>query len=282
MQGARRAAGHHFYPQAELANAPVTGFSSALLLFHPMYKLVLIRHGESTWNLENRFTGWTDVDLTETGVQQAKTAGRLLKAGGYDFDLAYTSVLKRATRTLWHTLDEMDRTWLPVVHSWRLNERHYGGLQGLNKAETAKKYGDAQVLAWRRSYDTPPPPLDASDERSERSDRRYAKLQPNQVPLTECLKDTVDRVLPFWNESMAPAIKLGKRIVVAAHGNSIRALVKYLDDISDEAIVGLNIPNGIPLVYELDFQLKPLRHFYLGDGEAAAKAAAAVGAQGLA
>ena len=247
-----------------------------------MHKLVLIRHGESTWNLENRFTGWTDVDLTETGVQQAKTAGRLLKAGGYDFDLAYTSVLKRATRTLWHTLDEMDRTWLPVVHSWRLNERHYGNLQGLNKAETAKKYGDAQVLTWRRSYDTPPPPLDAADECSERADLRYARLQPGQVPLTECLKDTVERVLPFWNESMAPALRLGKRLVVAAHGNSIRALVKYLDDISDDAIVGLNIPNGIPLVYELDAQLKPLRHFYLGDSAAAERAAAAVGAQGIA
>jgi 2,3-bisphosphoglycerate-dependent phosphoglycerate mutase len=221
-----------------------------------MYKLVLIRHGESTWNLENRFTGWTDVDLTETGIAQAKNAGKLLKNEGYDFDVAYTSVLKRATRTLWHTLDEMDRTWLPVVHSWRLNERHYGALQGLNKAETAKKFGDEQVLVWRRSYDTPPPPLDANDPRSERDDPRYAKLQPGQVPLTECLKDTVDRVLPFWNESMAPAIKAGKRIVVAAHGNSIRALVKYLDNISDSDIVGLNIPNGIPLVYELDAALQ--------------------------
>ena len=247
-----------------------------------MHKLVLIRHGESTWNLENRFTGWTDVDLTETGVLQAKNAGSLLRGEGFDFDLAYTSVLKRATRTLWHTLDEMDRTWLPVMHSWRLNERHYGALQGLNKAETAKKYGDTQVLQWRRSYDTPPPPLNADDERSERADRRYAKLQPAQVPLTECLKDTVARVLPFWNESMAPAIKAGKRVVVAAHGNSIRALVKYLDNISDGDLVGLNIPNGIPLVYELDAGLKPLRHYYLGDSEAAAKAAAAVGAQGLA
>ncbi|WP_341907692.1 2,3-diphosphoglycerate-dependent phosphoglycerate mutase [Polaromonas sp. YR568] len=247
-----------------------------------MYKLVLIRHGESTWNLENRFTGWTDVDLTDTGVEQAKNAGRLLKAEGYDFDVAYTSVLKRATRTLWHTLDEMDRTWLPVVNSWRLNERHYGALQGLNKAETAKKYGDDQVLVWRRSYDTPPPALDASDPRCERGDPRYAKLQPGQVPLTECLKDTVDRVLPFWNESMAPAIKAGKRIVVAAHGNSIRALVKYLDKVSDSDIVGLNIPNGIPLVYELDANLQPLRHYYLGDSEAAAAAAAAVGAQGKA
>ncbi|ABX34455.1 MULTISPECIES: 2,3-diphosphoglycerate-dependent phosphoglycerate mutase [Delftia] len=247
-----------------------------------MYKLVLIRHGESTWNLENRFTGWTDVDLTATGVEQAKNAGRLLKAEGYDFDLAYTSVLKRATRTLWHTLDEMDRTWLPVQHSWRLNERHYGGLQGLNKADMAKQYGDAQVLVWRRSYDTPPPALEPQDPRSERSDVRYAQLDPSQVPLTECLKDTVARVLPFWNESIAPAILSGKRVVVAAHGNSIRALIKYLDGISDDAIVGVNVPNGIPLVYELDANLKPIRHYYLGDAEAAAKAAAAVAAQGKA
>ena len=245
-----------------------------------MYKLVLIRHGESTWNLENRFTGWTDVDLTETGVEQAKAAGRLLKAEGYDFDVAYTSVLKRATRTLWHTLDELDRTWLPVVHSWRLNERHYGGLQGLNKADMAKQYGDEQVLVWRRSYDTPPPPLASDDPRSEAGDRRYARLAAGELPLTECLKDTVARVLPFWNESMAPAIKAGKRVVVAAHGNSIRALVKYLDDVSESDIVGLNIPNGIPLVYELDADLKPLRHYYLGDQEAAARAAAAVAAQG--
>ena len=245
-----------------------------------MYKLVLIRHGESTWNLENRFTGWTDVDLTPTGVEQAKAAGRLLKAEGYDFDVAYTSVLKRATRTLWHCLDEMDRTWLPVVHNWRLNERHYGGLQGLNKADMAKQYGDAQVLVWRRSYDTPPPPLEAGDPRSERGDRRYANLGEGQVPLTECLKDTVARVLPFWNEAIAPAIRSGRRVVVAAHGNSIRALVKYLDGIADDAIVGVNIPNGIPLVYELDADLKPIRHYYLGDAEAAAKAAAAVAAQG--
>lgn len=247
-----------------------------------MYKLVLIRHGESTWNLENRFTGWTDVPLTPTGIEQARNAGRLLREGGWEFDLAYTSVLKRATHTLWHCLDEMDRTWLPVVNSWRLNERHYGALQGLNKAETAKKFGDEQVLVWRRSYDTPPPALDVSDPRCERGDIRYAKLAPGQVPLTECLKDTVERVLPFWNESMAPAIRAGKRIVVAAHGNSIRALVKYLDGISDADIVGLNIPNGIPLVYELDADLKPLRHYYLGDAEAAAQAAAAVATQGKA
>ena len=247
-----------------------------------MYKLVLIRHGESTWNLENRFTGWTDVDLTDTGVEQAKNAGRLLKAEGYEFDVAYTSVLKRAIRTLWLALDEMDRTWLPVLKTWRLNERHYGGLQGLNKADMAKQYGDAQVLVWRRSYDTPPPALEATDPRSERSDPRYARLNAEDVPLTECLKDTVARVMPFWNESMAPAIKAGKRIVVAAHGNSIRALVKYLDGISDTDIVYLNIPNGIPLVYELDADLKPIRSYYLGDAETAAKAAAAVASQGKA
>ena len=247
-----------------------------------MYKLVLIRHGESTWNLENRFTGWTDVDLTPTGVEQAKNAGRLLKAEGYEFDIAYTSVLKRAIRTLWLALDEMDRQWVPTMKSWRLNERHYGALQGLNKADMAKQYGDEQVLVWRRSYDTPPPALEPTDPRCERGDLRYANVNPQDVPLTECLKDTVARVLPFWNESMAPAIKAGKRIVVAAHGNSIRALVKYLDGISDSDIVGLNIPNGIPLVYELDAQLKPIRHYYLGDAEAAAKAAAAVASQGKA
>jgi len=247
-----------------------------------MYKLVLIRHGESTWNLENRFTGWTDVDLTATGVEQAKVSGRLLKAEGYDFDLCYASVLKRATRTLWHCLDEMDRTWLPVVHSWRLNERHYGALQGLNKAETARKFGDEQVLVWRRSYDVPPPPLDPGDPRSERGDIRYANLDPAEVPLTECLKDTVARVLPFWQQAMAPAIRDGRQVLVSAHGNSIRALVKYLDEISDSDIVGLNIPNGIPLVYELDPGLKPIRHYYLGDPEAAARAAAAVANQGKA
>ncbi|WP_333705591.1 2,3-diphosphoglycerate-dependent phosphoglycerate mutase [Ottowia beijingensis] len=247
-----------------------------------MYKLVLIRHGESTWNLENRFTGWTDVDLTPTGVEQAKQAGRLLKAEGYDFDVAYTSVLKRAIRTLHLALDEMDRLWLPTVKHWRLNERHYGALQGLNKAETAQKHGDAQVLVWRRSYDTPPPALEPTDPRSERGDPRYARLQPGEVPLTECLKDTVARVLPFWNESMAPAILAGKRIVVSAHGNSIRALIKYLDNISETDIVELNIPNGIPLVYELDAGLNPIRSYYLGDAAAAAKAAAAVASQGKA
>ncbi|HEY9237804.1 MAG TPA: 2,3-diphosphoglycerate-dependent phosphoglycerate mutase [Burkholderiaceae bacterium] len=247
-----------------------------------MHKLVLIRHGESTWNLENRFTGWTDVELTPLGVQQAQQAGRLLKAEGFEFDIAYTSVLKRAIWTLWHTLDQMDRTWLPVRNDWRLNERHYGALQGLNKAETAKKFGDEQVLVWRRSYDTPPPTLDASDPRSEVGDLRYAGLAPGQVPLTECLKDTVARVLPFWNDTIAPALHANQRIVIAAHGNSIRALVKYLDGISDDAIVGVNIPNGIPLVYELDAALKPIRSRYLGDAEAAAKAAAAVANQGKA
>ncbi|MCZ8072589.1 MAG: 2,3-diphosphoglycerate-dependent phosphoglycerate mutase [Paucibacter sp.] len=244
-----------------------------------MYKLVLIRHGESTWNLENRFTGWTDVDLTPTGVEQAKQAGRLIKDAGLDFDVAYTSMLKRAVWTLWHCLDQMDRTWLPVVHSWRLNERHYGSLQGLNKADIAKQYGDEQLLVWRRSYDTPPPAMEPSDPRSERGDLRYAKMDPEDIPLTECLKDTVARVLPFWEGSVAPAIKLGKRVVIAAHGNSIRALVKYLDGIGDNDIVGVNIPNGIPLVYELDADLKPIKSYYLGDAEAAAKAAAAVASQ---
>jgi 2,3-bisphosphoglycerate-dependent phosphoglycerate mutase len=245
-----------------------------------MHKLVLIRHGESTWNLENRFTGWTDVPLTATGIEQARQAGRLLKEAGYEFDVAYTSVLKRAVWTLWHALDEMDRTWLPVQHDWRLNERHYGALQGLNKADMARQYGDEQVLIWRRSYDTPPPALEPRDPRSERGDRRYARLDSGEVPLTECLKDTVARVLPCWNERLAPAIKSGQRIVVAAHGNSIRALVKYLDGISESEIVGLNIPNGIPLVYELDSDLRPQQHYYLGDAAAAAQAAAAVAAQG--
>ncbi|WP_284615659.1 2,3-diphosphoglycerate-dependent phosphoglycerate mutase [Aquabacterium humicola] len=247
-----------------------------------MYKLVLIRHGESTWNLENRFTGWTDVELTPTGVAQAQEAGRLLKAAGYEFDVCYTSVLKRAIWTLWHALDQLDRTWLPIVNDWRLNERHYGALQGLNKADMARQYGDAQVLQWRRSYDTPPPALEPGDPRGQRQDPRYAKLAPEQVPLTECLKDTVARVLPCWNEVLAPAIKRGERLLVSAHGNSIRALVKYLDGISDADIVGLNIPNGIPLVYELDADMKPIRREYLGDAEAIAKAAAAVANQGKA
>lgn len=228
-----------------------------------MYTLVLIRHGESTWNLENRFTGWTDVDLTATGVAQARAAGELLKQHGFEFDLGYTSVLKRAIHTMWHLLDGMDRQWLPVAHHWRLNERHYGALQGLDKAETAQKYGDAQVLAWRRSYDVPPPALSADDSRSERGDPRYAKLLPDQIPLTECLKDTIERVMPFWNDALTPALRSGKRVLISAHGNSIRAMVKHLDGIFDQDIVGLNIPNGQPLIYELDADLKPIRHYYL-------------------
>jgi 2,3-bisphosphoglycerate-dependent phosphoglycerate mutase len=245
-----------------------------------MYKLVMIRHGESTWNRDNRFTGWTDVPLTDTGVAQARQAGRLLREAGLDFDLACTSVLKRAIWTLWHALDELDRTWLPVVNDWRLNERHYGALQGLDKAETARRYGDEQVLRWRRSYDLPPPPLAADDPRGQHGDRRYAALAPAQIPLTECLQDTVARVLPCWNERLAPAIRSGQRVLVAAHGNSMRALVKYLDGIGDDEIVGLNIPNGVPLVYELDADLRPIRSQYLGDPEAVARAAAAVAAQG--
>ena len=247
-----------------------------------MHKLVLIRHGESTWNQENRFTGWTDVPLTPTGVAQARESGRLLRSAGYEFDIAYTSVLKRAIWTLWFALDELDRTWLPVVNAWQLNERHYGALQGLNKAETARKYGDDQVLAWRRSYNIPPPALESNDPRCERNDRRYARLASGQVPLTECLKDTVARVLPYWHAALAPAIRSGQRVLIAAHGNSLRALVKYLDGVSDDAIVGLNIPNGIPLVYELDADLRPLKSYYLGDAEAAAAAARAVASQGRA
>ena len=247
-----------------------------------MYKLVLIRHGESTWNKENRFTGWVDVDLTEQGNREAQQAGVLLKESGYTFDIAYTSVLKRAIRTLWHVQDQMDLMYLPVVHSWRLNERHYGALSGLNKAETAAKYGDEQVLVWRRSYDTPPPALDPSDERTAYADPRYTKVPRADLPLTECLKDTVARVLPIWNESIAPAVKSGRKVLIAAHGNSLRALIKYLDGISDNDIVGLNIPNGIPLVYELDEHLKPLKHYYLGDQEAIAQAQAAVAKQGKA
>lgn len=247
-----------------------------------MYKLVLIRHGESTWNLENRFTGWVDVDLTDTGIAQAKQGGQLLKEAGFSFDVAYTSVLKRAIRTLWHVQDEMDLMWIPVRNEWRLNERHYGALAGLNKAETAKKYGDAQVLVWRRSYDTPPPALEPTDERASFNDPRYANVPRSEVPLTECLNDTVARVMPLWNESIAPDIKAGKRVVIAAHGNSIRALVKYLDQISDDDIVGLNIPNGTPLVYELDADLRPLRHYYLGDQDAIAASLAAVANQGKA
>ena len=228
-----------------------------------MPQLVLIRHGQSTWNLENRFTGWVDVELTPLGVIQAQAAGRRLAAQGFDFDLAYTSVLKRAVWTLWHTLDQMDRTWLPVQHSWRLNERHYGALQGLNKADTATRYGDAQVLQWRRSYDTPPPALEPNDPRCERGDRRYAGLQADQVPLTECLKDTVARVLPFWNDTIVPSIQSGKRVVVVAHGNSIRGLMKHLDGISDNDIVGLDIPNAVPVIYELDGNCRAVSRRFL-------------------
>jgi 2,3-bisphosphoglycerate-dependent phosphoglycerate mutase len=242
-----------------------------------MRKLVLLRHGESDWNRENRFTGWTDVDLSQQGIAEARAAGRLLKAEGYDFDLAYTSVLKRAIRTLWIVLDELDRMWLAEEKSWRLNERHYGALQGLNKAEMAAKYGEAQVLAWRRSYDTPPPPLTPEDPRYEGRDARYAGVK---VPLTESLKDTVARAVPYWQSSIAPAVRAGKRVLIAAHGNSMRALVKHLDGISDEAIVKLNIPTGIPLVYELDESLRPVRHYYLGDPEEVARRTASVAAQG--
>ncbi|WP_106182928.1 2,3-diphosphoglycerate-dependent phosphoglycerate mutase [Candidatus Pandoraea novymonadis] len=230
-----------------------------------MYKLVLIRHGESTWNQENRFTGWVDVDLTEKGIAEAKQAGKWLKEAGFVFDLAYTSVLKRAIRTLWHIQDTMDKMWIPVVHSWRMNERHYGALTGLNKAEIAMKYGENQVHIWRRSYDIAPPPLTANDERSSFNDPRYAKLKRQDIPLTECLEDTTLRVLPLWNESIAPAIKTGKKILIAAHGNSLRALIKHLDAISDKGIAHLNIPNGMPIVYELNAELKPIRHYLLID-----------------
>ncbi|MFN2645135.1 MAG: 2,3-diphosphoglycerate-dependent phosphoglycerate mutase [Burkholderiales bacterium] len=244
-----------------------------------MRKLVLVRHGESTWNRENRFTGWTDVDLTPSGLEEARNAGRLLKSGGYDFDKVYTSVLKRAIRTLWIALDELDRMWLPVEKTWRLNERHYGALQGLNKAEMAAKFGEAQVLTWRRSYDMPPPELSPEDARYEGNDPRYAGVT---VPRTECLKDTVARVMPYWNGTIAPAVRSGKRVLIAAHGNSLRALVKHLDSISDQEIVGLNIPTGIPLVYELADDLRPARHYYLGDEAEVQRRIAAVSAQGKA
>jgi 2,3-bisphosphoglycerate-dependent phosphoglycerate mutase len=245
-----------------------------------MHKLVLVRHGESVWNKENRFTGWTDVDLSEKGRAEATTAGQLLKDAGFAFDRAYVSVLKRAVRTLWHVLDAMDLMWLPVSHSWRLNERHYGALQGLNKAETAAQHGDAQVKIWRRAYDIAPPPLTRDDPRWPGHDPRYKHLKPEELPLTECLKDTVDRFLPFWHETLAPAVRTGERAVVVAHGNSIRAMVKYLDNIADDAIVELNIPTGVPLVYELDKDLKPIKNYYLGDPAAIAAAQAAVAAQG--
>jgi 2,3-bisphosphoglycerate-dependent phosphoglycerate mutase len=228
-----------------------------------MKQLVLIRHGESAWNLENRFTGWADVDLTAKGIEQSKNSGKILKDAGYEFDLAYTSVLKRAIRTLWHVQDAMDLMWIPVVHSWRLNERHYGSLTGLNKAETAAKYGEDQVHLWRRSYAISPPPLGPEEKTALLSDPRYTKLKHEDIPLSECLADTVKRVLPLWNESVAPALKLGKRVLLVAHGNSIRALIKHLDRVSEEEIMGVNVPNGTPLVYEFDENLQPIRHFYL-------------------
>jgi 2,3-bisphosphoglycerate-dependent phosphoglycerate mutase len=247
-----------------------------------MYKVVLLRHGESTWNKENRFTGWTDVDLSEKGKEEARKAGRLLKKEGYTFDIAYTSVLKRAIRTLWIVLDEMDLMWIPVIRNWRLNERHYGALQGLNKTETAQKYGDAQVKVWRRSYDIQPPALDKKDERYPGKDPRYKDLNENELPLTECLKDTVDRFIPYWENVIAPTVKSGKRVIIAAHGNSLRALVKYFDNIPDQEIVELNIPTGIPLVYELKENLKPIKSYYLGDPGEIEKAAKAVANQGKA
>jgi 2,3-bisphosphoglycerate-dependent phosphoglycerate mutase len=245
----------------------------------PAYKLVLVRHGQSVWNLENRFTGWTDVGLSEQGYREAQNSGLLLKGGGYTFDIAYTSVLKRAIKTLWIILEEMGMEWLPVVRAWELNERHYGALQGLNKAEMAEKFGDAQVKVWRRSYDTPPPPLDLDDPRFPGFDPRYAGLTNAQLPRSESLKDTVARMLPYWHGTIAPAVKSGQRVLIAAHGNSLRALVMYLDNISEQEIPELNIPTGIPLVYELDADLKPLQHYYLGDAEAAKRAAEAVAKQ---
>jgi len=245
-----------------------------------MKKIVLLRHGESIWNEENRFTGWTDVDLTDKGVTEAKQAGELLRDAGFIFDLAHTSVLKRAIKTVWLALEELDLMWIPVQHSWRLNERHYGALQGLNKAETAAKFGEAQVLAWRRSYDTSPPALTPDDPRYPGRDPRYRAISTSQVPRTECLKDTVARVLPYWNQSIAPDVRAGKRILICAHGNSLRALVKYLDKLSDQEIVGLNIPTGVPLVYDLDDALKPLRHYYLGDAAEVERAMQAVASQG--
>jgi 2,3-bisphosphoglycerate-dependent phosphoglycerate mutase len=247
-----------------------------------MYKLVLLRHGESTWNKENRFTGWTDVDLSEKGIQEAISSGKRLKKDGYTFDIAYTSVLKRAIRTLWITLDELDLMWITVEKSWRLNERHYGALQGLNKSETAQKYGEEQVKIWRRSYDIQPPSLEVSDKRYPGLEARYKNLSKSELPLTECLKDTVNRFLPYWKDTIAPVVKSGKKVIIAAHGNSLRALVKYLDNISDNDIVGLNIPTGIPLVYELDNELKPIKNYYLADQEEIEKAAQAVANQGKA
>jgi 2,3-bisphosphoglycerate-dependent phosphoglycerate mutase len=247
---------------------------------NPAYKLVLLRHGQSTWNLENRFTGWTDVGLTEQGETEAHEAGKLLREGAYTFDMAYTSVLKRAVKTLWIVMEEMELEWMPVLNAWQLNERHYGALQGLNKAEMAAKFGEAQVKIWRRSYDVQPPALEIDDPRHPRFDRRYSSLTQAELPRTECLKDTVNRMLPYWHNTIAPVVKSGKRLIICAHGNSLRALVKYLDNIPDNEIVEMNIPTGIPLIYELDQELHPMRHFYLGDPEAVRKAAEAVANQG--
>ena len=247
-----------------------------------MIKLVLLRHGESEWNLANRFTGWTDVDLTENGISQAINAGEVLKKHGYEFDKAYTSVLKRAIRTLWITLQGLDQMWIPVKRSWKLNERHYGALQGLYKAETAKKYGDEQVLIWRRSYAIKPPQLDWNDDRNSAKERKYSGLKKSQIPMGECLEDTYSRVIPFWNKKIVPDLRKGKKLIIAAHGNSMRALVKYLDNVSDDEILKLNIPTGVPLVYELDDNLKPIKHYYLGDQEAIEKATHAVASQGKA
>jgi 2,3-bisphosphoglycerate-dependent phosphoglycerate mutase len=247
-----------------------------------MYKVVLLRHGESEWNQKNLYSGWTDVDLSEKGIQEAHNAGKLLREGGYTFDIAFTSVLKRAIRTLWITLDEMDLMWIPVVNSWRLNERHYGALQGLNKAQTAEEFGEAQVKVWRRSYDIQPPALKKEDPRYPGHDPRYKNLTEAELPLTECLKDTVNRFLPYWEKTIVPEIKKGKKVIIAAHGNSLRALVKYLDHVSDEEIVELNIPTGVPLVYELDENLHPIKHYYLGDPDAVQKAMDAVKDQGKA
>ena len=247
-----------------------------------MYKVVLLRHGQSQWNLENRFTGWHDVDLTEQGQAEARAAGQVLKENGFVFDKAYSSLLKRAIRTLWLALEELDQVWLPVRRDWRLNERHYGALQGLNKAETAEKHGEDQVLIWRRSYDVPPPPMEKDDEGYAGNDIRYADVPEAEIPLTECLKDTVDRFLPYWHGTIAPDIKAGKRVIIAAHGNSLRALVKYLDDLSEEEVLKLNIPTGMPLVYELDADLKPIKNYYLGDEEAVKAAMDAVANQGKA
>jgi len=252
------------------------------MVMETIYKLVLVRHGQSVWNLENRFTGWTDVGLSEQGIAEAHSAGQLLRSGGYTFDIAYTSVLKRAIHTLWIMLQELELEWIPVVNAWQLNERHYGALQGLNKAEMAARFGEAQVKIWRRSYDVPPPALELDDPRHPRFDRRYAGLKPEELPCTESLKNTLERVLPYWHSTIAPTIRRGQRVLIAAHGNSLRALVKYLDNLSEQEIVELNIPTGIPLVYELDADLRPLTHYYLGNPEAVAKAAAAVAAQGKA